>query len=338
MIFVFDTNILKQSLYLHSPSGAAVRFFLRQQGARVAVPEVVRLEVENHLRTDITEMIEEIAKNHHSLLFMFGRLKEVVLPSEGEIEAKVKSAFRDLGVEIIDVPFSLESARNSLMKIIMKEKPSEKSQQFKDGVIWADCLKLAEIDDVTLVTNDKAFFKGHDTANGLAKNLLAEASRLNHKISIYSSLEEALKDVRVVGVDIPENLLLEGIFMKWPNSRKMLEDNEFELGDKISVKYKLFVTEVPIRLFLSFEVVMGCHDVSGGDRNPASITVNGEADFITNERVFSRIMISREVLSFKVEGEENKEFIACYGASHIDLGHRSVRNIIRYSLESDQQS
>jgi hypothetical protein len=50
MIVVFDTNIWKSELFLQSPAAAAVRFFLRERNARVGLPEVVRMEVQEHLR------------------------------------------------------------------------------------------------------------------------------------------------------------------------------------------------------------------------------------------------------------------------------------------------
>src|SRR4051812_47024217 len=50
MIVVLDTNIWRSSLYLKAGAAAAMRFYLRQKGAKVGLPEVIRLEVERHLR------------------------------------------------------------------------------------------------------------------------------------------------------------------------------------------------------------------------------------------------------------------------------------------------
>ena len=52
MIVVFDTNIWKADLYLRSPAAAAVKLFLHMHAAKVGLPEVIRLEVERHLRQD----------------------------------------------------------------------------------------------------------------------------------------------------------------------------------------------------------------------------------------------------------------------------------------------
>jgi predicted nucleic acid-binding protein len=43
MIVVLDTNIWRSSLYLKAGAAAAMRFYLHQKGAKVGLPEVIRL-------------------------------------------------------------------------------------------------------------------------------------------------------------------------------------------------------------------------------------------------------------------------------------------------------
>ena len=50
MYVIFDSNIWISELGLNSARGAAVRFFLKSNGATVVVPEVVKLETEKHLK------------------------------------------------------------------------------------------------------------------------------------------------------------------------------------------------------------------------------------------------------------------------------------------------
>jgi hypothetical protein len=45
---------------------------LTHQRATLAIPEVVRLEVEHNLRSDLAEYIEEIRTKHRKLLTIFG--------------------------------------------------------------------------------------------------------------------------------------------------------------------------------------------------------------------------------------------------------------------------
>jgi len=151
MIVVFDTNVWKSALYIQSPAAAAVRFFLREQKARVGLPEVVRLEVEQHLRSDIKQAITSLRIEHGRLLRLFGRMEELSLPAEDAIEAVIANVFGELGVEVLEVPFSLSSARSSFLKTIRKLPPSDRTQEFKDGVVWSDCVELLKVDDVCLV-------------------------------------------------------------------------------------------------------------------------------------------------------------------------------------------
>ena len=92
MIVVFDSNIWQSDLYRWSGPSAAVRFYLRQGGAKVAIPEVVRWEVEAHIRSDLNDWIKNIRDAHRQLLGVFGTLKEVVLPTEADIDAVAKGA------------------------------------------------------------------------------------------------------------------------------------------------------------------------------------------------------------------------------------------------------
>jgi len=74
----------------------------------------------------------------------------------------------------LEIPFSLPSAKSSFLKAIDKMPPSDRTQEFKDGVLWADCAGLLTNDDVCLITADKAFFQERDYTKGLSRNLAAE--------------------------------------------------------------------------------------------------------------------------------------------------------------------
>jgi hypothetical protein len=176
--------------------GAAVRFFLRQRNARLALPEVVRLEVESKFREKLNSFVVNVRDNHRQLLAVFGKLKEVVLPDEASIDNKVAQIFSGVGVELLNVEFSLESAKNSFLKTINKVPPSDQSQQFKDGVLWADCVGLLQQDDVFLVTSDTDFFQDRKYEKGLAKNLSSEALGKPHQLKVFRSLGELLTDIK----------------------------------------------------------------------------------------------------------------------------------------------
>jgi predicted nucleic acid-binding protein len=79
VIIVLDTNVWIAELGLRSQLGAVARFYVRHKQARLALPEVVRLEVEHNLRNRLKEYIAGIEANHRQLLTVFGTLKALVV-------------------------------------------------------------------------------------------------------------------------------------------------------------------------------------------------------------------------------------------------------------------
>jgi len=142
MYVVFDSNIWISELGLNSAKGAAIRFFVKNRGATVVVPEVVKLETERHLKAELTRYVGELEKNYRQLLAVFGKLKELVLPDAQAIEEMVAAVFGKCQVELLETPLTIESARSSFLRAVDKVPPSDKDQQFKDGVIWSECLRL----------------------------------------------------------------------------------------------------------------------------------------------------------------------------------------------------
>jgi hypothetical protein len=333
MIIVFDTNIWIQHLYLRAPAGAATRFFIGQKGASVALPEVVRLEVEHHLRKNLHDFISKIKDNHQKLLAVFGTLKEIILPSEDEVEQKVSEAFNSLGVALIDVPFTLESARNSFLKTINKKPPSDKSQQFKDGVIWADCLSLLTQDEVVLVTDDKAFYEGRQHSSGIAAALRAELTNQHRNLKLFPGLPELLREIRSE-VSIDHDALTRDFMARTERSTgRLLQRNGFQLGERTSLKAELFVTEDPTVLFLEFAIAFRCNDISGVERGDGMLEIRGDGFYNSDTHVFSRLGELGTELRFRdVDGSEQLRRNIAMRAAGIVLGHRDVSHVVRNKL------
>jgi hypothetical protein len=334
MIVVFDTNIWLHDLYLRSPVGAAARFYILHKNARVALPEVIRLEVEHHLRKDLGDYIAQIKDNYERLLAMFGRLKEIILPNKAEVEQKVSEAFVSLGINFIDVPFSLESARSSFLKTVNKKPPSDSSQQFKDGVLWADCLSLLKEDDVVLVTNDKAFYEGHDYSKGLAAALGDECALSGRRVTLFSKLTDLLKEIRSE-IAIDDNALTSALLQSHTKSIEELpQRNGFQLAEPTQIAVEVFVTENPTVLFVQFKITFRCADVSGGGRGDGSLEVQGDGLYDFGAGTFSRLGVSDSRFSFRdEEGVEREYRNIVLRAGDVVLGHREVVHTVRRRLD-----
>jgi hypothetical protein len=337
MIIVLDTNIWLKELVLNSSSGSALRFFLNHHSARLAVPEVVRLEVQINLRKTIEEAVKNIENGNRKLLTLFGSMEEVILPTETEINNLILGIFSGLNIEIIDVPFTLESARSSFLKTIEKVAPSHNNQQFKDGVLWANCLELLEQDTVIFATEDRAFYLNSDPDKGLAKNLLAEVSEKPHKLRLVRSVSDILEHVES---DIPvDEKWLISVIQEQAHTGTLIEGLLSVGGAKRStgeeqIQYELFATENPKLLYFKYAIEIPCINLDSSDQKIKRLFLKGNGNL--------RPGISPELETVKVE-EERLEFTNSdgsvnhvknnYGPVDIIGGRTIIEHSIRYPLK-----
>jgi hypothetical protein len=331
MIIVFDTNIWLSQLGMRSATASAVRFFLRQNDYRLALPEVVRMEVEINLKNDLMKFINGIKDSHEQLLTTFQTLTRVTLPTEAEVEALIPQLFESVGVELITIPFSLESARNSLLKTIHKQQPSNNTQQFKDGVLWADCLGLLETDNVTLVTADKAFYRGHVYEKGLASNLQFEADQYPYKIHLMENLA-ALLETLPKTIPFDEGKLV-GVALAAAESNVHTYLAEgFEIGAPPRITRSIFATENPEKLFFECSISIPCPDISGLNRDDASLIIDADGLYLPGSKSFEGLGL--KTVSFKfhnrdgVEEERRGVWLRAGG-----VGHREITSVIRHRLD-----
>jgi hypothetical protein len=333
MYIVLDSNIWLSELGLNTAKGAATRFYVKQRQAKLALPEVIKEEVERNLFNSLLAYSYDIQKRHRQLLSVFGQLKEVVLPSDKEIEAKAYSLFENVKVKLHHIPFSIESAKSSLRKINDKQPPSDKNQQFKDGVIWADCCKLLQNEDVILVTEDKAFYKDRNYKDGLAKNLEDEANDTPNKLKIYPSLSELMDEIKS-DIDIDRDYLVKGFTAKIDHSMKsILERNGFAVSSDPDVKISSFVTENPDKLYIEFTIEYQCIDTQEQDRTDGILLLKGDGYYSIEDKSLTELRNRGEELSFNDGSEERRNVNHVIGVGNIVLGHRDVEHSIRHRIE-----
>ena len=332
MYIIFDTNIWFSQLGLNSPSGAAVRFYARQRGAKVAVPEVVRLELEKNLTDHLQKMKKEIEDNHRQLLTIFGKLKEVVLPSDEQIRDKVSELLTNIDVPSIDIPLSLEASRSSFLKIIEKLPPSKNMQQFKDGVIWANCLELLREADVYLVSEDKDFYENKKYEDGLASNLSCEADEYPHRLELVHDLGKLLKSIKQE-VQIDEAGLAKSVFDKSrENVEAIFQETGFSIGEASDIVVELFRTESAKQLYVKFQISYRCEDTSGQGRIDATLKIRGDGSYDTETRKCGTIRISNENFKYTdADGQEQTKGSHFLSAT-FTAGHRDVEHILREPL------
>lgn len=336
MIVVLDSNVWLAELGLRSGAAAAVRFFLNQSGAKVAIPEVVQLEVRYNLTRLLGTHVQEIRDNYRKLLTAFGKLKEIVLPTEQEIQVKVEELFSSLGVQQQEIPFSLESARSALFKAIQKQSPCDKTQEFKDAVIWADCVGLLATDDVVLVTNDKAFYRDRTYDKGLAQNLLEEISLHPNQLRILSNLSELLGVIQAP-IPLDEDQLQKAVFNAFGQSiNGMLDRTGFSPDVRQSTAYKLFATDNPSELFFEYSINITCSDARGEGRTNAIFNLKGDGLYSPTDQTFLGLRNLGEHLTYMTADGTSEDTRSGYAyASGLYLGHREVTHEVRQALHTD---
>ena len=334
MIIIFDTNIWLSELGLNSAKGAATRLFVKNKGAKVVLPEVVRLEAEINFKNQLSKYIDAIETNYRQLLCIFGKLKEIVLPSAEDINQKVESIFSKSQLEIVEIPFCLESARNSFLKTINKSPPSDKDQQFKDGVIWADCVSLLKEDVVWFVTSDKAFYQNRQYDKGLAKTLSDEIEGYENKVVLFSSVSKLIEEIKTE-IAIDQNKLIDQFLQSNNLSIKnILKVNNFVISGEPSVKIDVFATEDANKLYLEFEIRQTCEDISTENRSDAKIILKGDCGCQLPENEFTSMRNYGEELVFKTQDGEIKNIrnVVIFAANLV-IGHKTIEHSVRYKLD-----
>lgn len=335
MIIIFDTNIWISELGLNSTKGSATRFFIKQKKAKIALPEVIRLETISNVKDILITYISRIETNYRQLLTVFGKLKEIVLPNEDEIIEKAENLVSDTGLEVIEIPFSLESSKQSLSKIIEKLPPSDKSQQFKDGVIWADCVNLLKQDEVYLVTGDKAFYQDREYNKGLSENLKAEISDFPNRLRIFSNLSDLLKEIKS-SFHIDQDSLAEKYFATNSKSIEgiaLRNDYIIEMPPKVTVSS--FVTEDPTKVIIEYEIIYKCTDSSNKGRSNATLKALGDGMYYTDTKEFQNLKSLGEELHFKDElGEDKVVKNVVLRAGGIVIGHKEINHNIKFKIDN----
>ena len=332
MIVILDSNIWLAELGLRSPLGAVARLYLQQKRARLALPEVIRLEVEHNLRNQLRNYVRELQTTHRQLLTVFGTLKELVVPDAVAIEGRVAQLFAKLGVEVLEIPFSLASARSSFLKTIDKVPPSDRTQEFKDGVLWADCLDLLKNDDLCLVTADKAFFQDRDYAKGLSTSLAGEIAGVAHSFSLLSSLDQLVRDLRI-DVAIDEQVLVKAYLDKsFEAIDGLLKRNGFVLGEKLDTSKALYATENPSVLYVEFTIKFEAKETAGDGRMDGVVTLRGDGSYDTKSHTLTSLRNLEETLRFQQPSGEEREMRNIYASMEGFLGHRNVSHTIRHKL------
>ena len=277
MFILFDTNVWISQLGLQSENGAAVRHFAIRQNATVVIPEIVKLEVEEKLTERLLQLKIQIEHKYNQLLPVLGKLQPIRIPSEEDIRKTVANIIPDFDVPTLELPFNVDVARSSMMKLLRKIPPSKSSEEFRDGVIWAHCLELLKKGDVYLVSDDKDFYYEKKDKTKLAPELEQEMQQFSktHQVQIRQNLTELLRDIRMP-IKLDNSEIFERIREQESEAiEELLISHGFELWDSAKGQVDYFATEEARKIYFTFKFAHPCRDHTGSGRRQGKLKLSG---------------------------------------------------------------
>ena len=334
MYIVLDTNVWRKEWGLKSRLGSAIRFFIKHQSATLAIPEVIKLETEALINKELKKKIETIEKEHRELLTVFGQLKEIKTPTNEEVGEIISKIFVDLGVPTEFIPFTFEASKNSFDKILAKVAPNRgKNQQFKDGVIWFDCMNLLDKADVHFVTNDKGFFNDGNFGSGLAKNLQEEVTKKENNFYIHDKLSSLLNDIEAkIKID-PPKILLEYKKEFGGAIQDMISEFGFGLGSIKSSTINTFITENPDVLYFEYVLEIECFPLENDGSSDGLLIIEGNGGYNPSENSFIEFKRSGQVFSYVTPtGAKEKKQHYTLSVNSSVIGHRTIKHSIRHEI------
>ena len=175
------------------------------------------------------------------------------------------------------MPLNLDTARSSMMRLLRKTPPSAKTEQFRDGVIWAHCLELLAEGDVYLVSEDKDFFDQKDHTKGLAPELAEEMRERSeiHEVKLNRNLAQLMDDIRMPFM-LDQSQLFRAIKTQQDETvEELLNSHGFGLCGHVRGEINCFVTEVAHKVYVDFNLVHPCKDNTGAGRRDGELTLAG---------------------------------------------------------------
>ena len=291
MYVVLDSCIWIKERGLTSNLGAAARFFMRDIEATLAIPEVVRHEVNSRLVSALRGDRDKALSSSSRLLVAMGKDEpRLPLPTPDEIQARVSQMLDDFDFETEDVPISLEAARSAVVRATGKRLPA----RVRDGIIWQNCLALLDSADVHFVIQDSGFYAGKKERTYLEPSLSEEAELRKHSLTVHSGLDTMLNALQAARTDVvfdedEEQLLIEQVLGEVEDwVRDMVGESGLPLGelDEAEVESVYPATSEPHReLVVEIGVRWRCGGGDwddGGWEGSVSATAYGLLDRPTN--------------------------------------------------------
>jgi hypothetical protein len=252
LFILVDTNVWRSQPLLRTLLGDSLIYNVRRTGSKIALPEIIELEITKQLLRAVTEAREKAKAGLGTLAQVMGQVPEVNFPSDDEAREAIKHRLDDLADLIERVPFTHEHSRGALLRLIDETPPNgPKNQQFKDSAVWEAARELAGRGQVLFVTDDKGFFEGRDPTQGAARFLQDEIDR-GVDIKLFYGLAACLEAIQIAPPAIDRDAVVKELHerLKIQLSDSLTKDG-WVAADPSATVLDVFATEDPSRVTLS---------------------------------------------------------------------------------------
>lgn len=199
MLIVLDTNIFRRDLLLRSTKTEILLDYARKTGAKFLVPQIVDQELRALYCRELHEqwLSAQEAQLQVSMLLLKEHIQAV--EPEASVASERYMAFIRTKLRIIKqqdiIPHKDSYLSDLIERSIQHRAPlgREKTQEFRDGVLWLTLLNIAAAkkQKVVLISGNVKDFA--DSGGSLLPELAEEARTRVVEIEFYSSVDEFLR-------------------------------------------------------------------------------------------------------------------------------------------------
>lgn len=334
---LIDTSVWRAEPLLRTPLGAALLYYIRRTDSKIALPEVVELEISKQLHRAALEARSKAENSFRALQQIMGKMPEFKVPSDAEVDEAIKGRLDELSTLIERVPFTLDHARGAIQRVIDEIPPNaSKNQQFKDSAIWEAACELAKRRPVLFVTEDKGFFENRNPVKGLARELRDEVDR-GIDIRVFAELAACLSAIQEVAPTLDRDTV----------GRQLDEKVGVTIGEYLSrdgwttagsptMELSVFATENHSRPTISLKATYPLVDVRHDEDRAQSATAEIRATAIYDIEVNEVIGVDLD--SLRVEWTDIDGILHqsrnIFGRAALVLGHRVVPISLSSPVES----
>lgn len=280
-----DTNVWLSDHLLSTRWGAALLHAVEKHNGKLALIEVVKLELQKHVVKQGMEAVERVLSDSRKIQNLTGKTVPQITVSEEDFSEGLQQRLDTLSPLLIDIPFTLDHAKRALERVVADRPPNgPKNQQYKDSVIWEAALDLSQSYAVYLVTKDNGFFKGGKKENSeLATELLKDCRLVGGTVLVFRSVEECVESLQetaplrnMVAVSLAIDLVISG------RIRQDVSEKGFDLGEMINRHCIEAPTPDPSALAVSFQLTYRMIDVAspeGVPRDDATVFAKGDCAY-----------------------------------------------------------